>query len=50
MVGTKTRGYSNSGRLSEGEYSMPFLSTRHSPKEDSDRFSSPFMILVPYSL
>ena len=31
MVGTKSRGYSNSGRLSEGEYSMPFFSTRHSP-------------------
>ena len=27
MVGTKSRGYSNSGRLSEGEYSMPFLSS-----------------------
>ena len=24
MVGTKSRGYSNSGRLSEGEYSMSF--------------------------
>ena len=31
MVGTKSHGYSNSGRLSEGEYSMPFFSTRHSP-------------------
>ena len=31
MVGTKSRGYSNSGRLSEGEYSMPFFSTRYSP-------------------
>ena len=31
MVGTKSRGYSNLGRLSEGEYSMPFFSTRHSP-------------------
>ena len=31
MVGTKSRGYSNSGQLSEGEYSMPFFSTRHSP-------------------
>ena len=31
MVGTKSRGYSNSGRLSEGEYLMPFFSTRHSP-------------------
>ena len=35
MVGTKSRGYSNSGRLSEGEYSMPFFSTRHSPMEQS---------------
>ena len=26
-----SRGYSNSGRLSEGEYSMPFFSTCHSP-------------------
>ena len=25
MVGTKSRGYSNSGRFSEGEYSMPFF-------------------------
>ena len=25
MVGTKSRGYSNSGRLSEGKYSMSFL-------------------------
>ena len=31
MVGTKSRGYSNLGRLSEGEYSMPFFGTRHSP-------------------
>ena len=31
MVGTKSRGYSNSGRLSEGEYSMPFFGTHHSP-------------------
>ena len=31
MVGTKSRGYSNSGQLSEGEYSMPFFCTRHSP-------------------
>ena len=31
MVGTKSRGYSNSGWLSEGEYSMPFFSTSHSP-------------------
>ena len=30
MVDTKSRGYSNSGRLSEGEYSVPFFSTRHS--------------------
>ena len=34
MVGTKSRGYLNSGRLSEGEYSMPFFSTRHSPTFD----------------
>ena len=34
MVGTKSRGYSNSGRLSEGEYSMPFFSTRPSPSFD----------------
>ena len=27
MVGTKSHGYSNSGRLSEGKYSMPFFST-----------------------
>ena len=25
MVGTKSRGYSDLGRLSEGEYSMPFF-------------------------
>ena len=31
MVGTKSRGYSNSGWFSEGEYSMPFFCTRHSP-------------------
>ena len=31
MVGTKSRGYSNLGWLSDGEYSMPFFSTRHSP-------------------
>ena len=31
MVGTKSRGYSNSGRLSEGEYSVPFFCTRPSP-------------------
>ena len=31
MVDTKSRGYSNSGRLSEGEYSVPFFSTRLSP-------------------
>ena len=31
MVGTKSHGYSNSGRLSEGEYSMPFFCTSHSP-------------------
>ena len=31
MVGIKSRGYLNSGRLSEGEYSMPFFGTRHSP-------------------
>ena len=31
MVGTKSRGYSNSGRLSEGEYSVPFFSTLPSP-------------------
>ena len=36
MVGTKSRGYSNSGQLSEGEYSMPFLCTHHSPNFDSD--------------
>ena len=34
MVGAKSRGYSNSGQLSEGEYSMPFFSTRHSPNTD----------------
>ena len=33
MVGTKSRGYANSGRLSEGEYLMPFFSTRHSPNK-----------------
>ena len=33
MVGTKSRGYSNSGRLSEGEYSGPFFSTRPSPSK-----------------
>ena len=33
MVGTKSRGYSNSGRFSEGEYSMPFFCTRHSPSK-----------------
>ena len=31
MVGTESRGYSNSGRFSEGEYSMPFFCTRDSP-------------------
>ena len=31
MVGIKSRSYSNSGWLLEGEYSMPFFSTRHSP-------------------
>ena len=31
MVGTKSRGYTNSGLLSEGEYSKPFFCTRHSP-------------------
>ena len=31
MVGTKSRGYSNSGRFSEGGYSMSFFCTRHSP-------------------
>ena len=31
MVDTKSRGYSNSGRLSESEYSLPFFSTRPSP-------------------
>ena len=25
MVGTKSRGYSNLGQLSEGKYSMPFF-------------------------
>ena len=34
MVGTKSRGYLNSGRLSEGEYSMPFFCTRHSPNSN----------------
>ena len=40
MVDTKSCGYSNSGRLSEGEYSMPFFSTRHSPTSDCDRKAS----------
>ena len=31
MVDIKSHGYSNSGRLWEGEYSMPFFSTRPSP-------------------
>ena len=31
MVGTKSHGYSNSGQLSEGEYSVPFFSTHPSP-------------------
>ena len=31
MVGTKSRGYSNSGRLSVGEYSGLFFSTHNSP-------------------
>ena len=31
MVDTKSRGYSNSSRLSEGEYSVPFFSTHPSP-------------------
>ena len=31
MVGTKSRCYSNSGRLTEGEYSRPFFSTDPSP-------------------
>ena len=33
MVGTTSCGYSNSGRFSEGEYSMPFFCTRHSPRK-----------------
>ena len=37
MVWTKSRGYSNSGRFSEGEYSMPFFCTRHSPIEYINR-------------
>ena len=35
MVGTKSRSYSNSGRLLEGEYSGPFFSTRPSPKDNN---------------
>ena len=35
MVDTKSRGYSNSGRLSEGEYLVPFFSTRPSPSYHS---------------
>ena len=31
MVGTKSHGYSNSGQLSEGEYSGLFFSTHPSP-------------------
>ena len=31
MVDTKSRSYSNLGRLSEGEYSVPFFSTPPSP-------------------
>ena len=31
MVGTKSRGYSNSGQLSEGEYLMSSFSTHPSP-------------------
>ena len=31
MVDTKSRSYSNLGQLSEGEYSVPFFSTRPSP-------------------
>ena len=34
MVDTKSRSYSNSGRLSEGVYSVPFFSTRPSPNFD----------------
>ena len=33
MVGTKSRSYSNLGRL-EGEYSMPFFCTHHSPSQN----------------
>ena len=40
MVDTKFRGYSNSGRLSEGEYSMPFFCTRHSPSHNSIRLEA----------
>ena len=31
MAGTKSHGYLSLGRLSEGEYSGPFFSTRPSP-------------------
>ena len=31
MIGTKSRGYSNLGWLSEGEYSVPFFGTHPSP-------------------
>ena len=33
MGGTKCCGYSNSGRLSEGEYSGLFFSTHPSPSQ-----------------
>ena len=36
MIGTKSHGYSNSGWLSEGEYSGPFFSTRPSPSKVRD--------------
>ena len=36
---TKSRGYSNSGWLSEGEYSGLFFSTRPSPTIDTNKFT-----------
>ena len=44
MVGTKSRGYSNSGRLSEDKYSVPFFSTRPSPSKIIAYNDLPFKI------
>ena len=51
MVGIKSLGYSNSGRLSDGEYSMPFFCTRHSPTCDCGfSVENNFYFLLEYRL